>query len=321
MSRLSKLPGKVLKSATRTMRCLMLFAALVHGYELPVASFRFSSSSRRVPSLPKMSSTQSEALAAAAVIRTLETELSAAKADAWNARCEAREANEALEAAHATITELRSALDSMDGTVTPAKQDASPEEAEAAASSVFSTFDDNGDGVLSREEFRKGYALLTSDKAFDKIDVNSDGELTLEEFTKGCALEPLLYPSCPSSASPPPSPPFLYCYCLSRRLHSTDAILVSDSARAAAEREKVEQAVEAERVRATKEAAKVLAEAELMDILNKPIMDIIKQPTGGRDSAAPTNNASPAGPSERRGGRRGRSGRGGRGRGRSNVQS
>ena len=99
---------------------------------------------------------------------------------------------------------------------------------------AFDAVDDNGDGVLDIDEFRKGYALLTGDAvaaAFEAIDDNGDGVLTKEEFKRGFAL------------------------------------LTSDSAKAAAERERIEAAVESERVRAVKQAAKNLAEAQLMDTL------------------------------------------------------
>jgi len=115
-----------------------------------------------------------------------------------------------------------------------------PEEAQVESISdprvslVFDAVDEDGNGVLDLDEFRKGYAMLTGDAvqaAFEAIDDNDDGVLTKEEFQKGYAL------------------------------------LTSDSARAAAERDRVQRAVETERVRAVKEAAKILAEAQLLDAL------------------------------------------------------
>ena len=100
---------------------------------------------------------------------------------------------------------------------------------------AFAAVDGNGDGVLTLDEFRKGYALLTGDAvatAFELMDVNGDRVLTKEEFQKGFAL------------------------------------LTSDSKRAEAEREKVEAAVAAERIRAVQQAARNIAEAQLMDALS-----------------------------------------------------
>ena len=103
---------------------------------------------------------------------------------------------------------------------------------------AFDEVDANGDGVLTLEEFRVGYALLTGDAvamAFDAMDTDCNGTLDKDEFKKGFAL------------------------------------LTSDSARAEAEREKVEDAVREARIAAVKEAAKNIAEAQLMDSLfNEP---------------------------------------------------
>ena len=102
--------------------------------------------------------------------------------------------------------------------------------------SAFEAVDGNGDGVLTLDEFRKGYALLTGDAvatAFDLMDVNGDRQLTMEEFSKGFAL------------------------------------LTSNSKRAEAEREKIRAAVEAERIRAVKQAARNIAEAQLIDALSE----------------------------------------------------
>ena len=99
---------------------------------------------------------------------------------------------------------------------------------------AFEEVDTNGDGVLTLEEFRKGYALLTGDAvamAFEQMDSDGNGTLDKEEFCNGFAL------------------------------------LTSDSARAEAERNKVEAAVADARIAAVKEAAKNLAEAQLMDAL------------------------------------------------------
>ena len=81
-------------------------------------------------------------------------------------------------------------------------------------------------------------------ESFDAIDADGNGELTREEFQKGFAL------------------------------------LTSDSARAAAEREKVEAAVALARKEATREAALVLAEAELRDVLNATPKPRRKKGTG-----------------------------------------
>ena len=99
---------------------------------------------------------------------------------------------------------------------------------------AFDEVDRNGDGVLTLEEFRKGYALLTGDAvamAFDAMDTDNNGTLDKDEFRKGFAL------------------------------------LTSDSARAEAERRKVEDAVSEARMAAVKQAAKNIAEAQLMDSL------------------------------------------------------
>ena len=99
---------------------------------------------------------------------------------------------------------------------------------------AFDEVDQNGDGVLTLEEFRKGYALLTGDAvamAFDAMDTDNNGTLDKDEFRKGFAL------------------------------------LTSDSARAEAERRKVEDAVSEARMAAVKQAAKNIAEAQLMDSL------------------------------------------------------
>ena len=99
---------------------------------------------------------------------------------------------------------------------------------------AFDEVDQNGDGVLTLEEFRKRYALLTGDAvamAFDAMDTDNNGTLDKDEFRKGFAL------------------------------------LTSDSARAEAERRKVEDAVSEARMAAVKQAAKNIAEAQLMDSL------------------------------------------------------
>ena len=105
-----------------------------------------------------------------------------------------------------------------------------PDELERA----FDAVDDNGDGVLTLEEFRKGYALLTGDAvamAFESMDADGNGTLDKSEFAMGFAS------------------------------------LTSNSARAEAERQKVEAAVTAARISAVQEAARNLAEAQLMDSL------------------------------------------------------
>ena len=115
---------------------------------------------------------------------------------------------------------------------------------------AFDEVDQNGDGVLTLEEFRKGYALLTGDAvamAFDAMDTDNNGTLDKDEFRKGFAL------------------------------------LTSDSARAEAERRKVEDAVSEARMAAVKQAAKNIAEAQLMDSLfNEPPPGGTRWPEGYR---------------------------------------
>lgn len=101
---------------------------------------------------------------------------------------------------------------------------------------AFDEVDENGDGVLTLEEFRLGYALLTGDavrEAFESMDSDGNGTLDKNEFRDGFAA------------------------------------LTSDSVLAELERNKVEQAVADARIAAVKEAAKNLAEAQLMDALFK----------------------------------------------------
>jgi len=100
---------------------------------------------------------------------------------------------------------------------------------------AFDAVDEDGNGTLDLDEFRKGYALLNGDavaRVFDAIDDNGDGVLSKEEFRKGFVL------------------------------------LTSDSQLAKAERAKAEAAVEAAKVEAVKQAARNLAEAQLMDTLS-----------------------------------------------------
>lgn len=161
----------------------------------------------------------------------LEAELATTRAEAWAARCEARDLKDALSKAHEKIEMLERKMGS-DSNTEGATDDKGTDDA-----ALFDAIDDNGDGVLSREEFTKGYAIFLADVAsqsFDAIDADGSGSIDREEFKKGFAL------------------------------------LTSDSARAAAEREKVEAAVAQARIEATKEAALLLAQAELMDVLNSP---------------------------------------------------
>jgi hypothetical protein len=162
-----------------------------------------------------------------------------ARSQAWAARCEARDLRQALDVANAKIVELELRASGLEAPST-ASDDAAADgaakggEGESDAA-LFDAIDDNGDGVLTREEFTKGYALFLADVAsesFDVIDADGSGTIDRDEFKKGFAL------------------------------------LTSDSARAAAEREKIEAAVAKARAEATKEAAMVLAQAELMDVLN-----------------------------------------------------
>ena len=49
---------------------------------------------------------------------------------------------------------------------------------------LFDAIDDNGDGVLTREEFTKGYSLFLADVAsqsFDAIDEDGSGTIDREE--------------------------------------------------------------------------------------------------------------------------------------------
>lgn len=160
-------------------------------------------------------------------------------ADLWAARCEVRQLQAALDRANEHIAQLQKAggadgLASSGGadgvTPTAAKSDQFE-----VSMPLFDALDDNSDGVLTREEFTKGYSRFmaeTASESFDAIDDNGDGVLTREEFKQGFAL------------------------------------LTSNTARAVAERERVEAAVAAERVRATQEAAMILAQAELRDALD-----------------------------------------------------
>merc|ERR1712138_322873 len=52
---------------------------------------------------------------------------------------------------------------------------------------VFASFDDNGDGVISREELNRVLSLLGADAAFidfifSEMDVNKDGKVSYDEF-------------------------------------------------------------------------------------------------------------------------------------------
>ncbi|WP_162883939.1 EF-hand domain-containing protein [Chromatocurvus halotolerans] len=63
---------------------------------------------------------------------------------------------------------------------------------------AFSDYDQNGDGMIGKEEFseaharrvgdraRQGYALRNQDKApsFEDLDQNGDGEISPEEFAE-----------------------------------------------------------------------------------------------------------------------------------------
>lgn len=144
-------------------------------------------------------------------------------------RAEVSRLNSELARVTAELAELRAILDGGK----PAGDAATswePDKVEEA----FDAVDVNGDGVLTLDEFRRGYALLSGDSvahAFEVMDVDGNGTLDKDEFRRGFAL------------------------------------LSSDSARAEAERRKVEEAVAIERVRAVQEAARNLAEAQLMDAL------------------------------------------------------
>jgi hypothetical protein len=133
-----------------------------------------------------------------------------------------------------TRQELRDAkarLDALEGTARrEGRNDFSADKVERA----FDEVDANGDGVLTLEEFRKGYALLTGDavaQAFEQMDADGNGTVDRDEFQNGFAA------------------------------------LTSDTARAERARQKVEAAVSQARIAAVQEAALNLAEAQLMDDL------------------------------------------------------
>lgn len=176
-------------------------------------------------------------------------------ADLWAARCEARDLRTALDAANAKIKEL-TAADPVQESTTDG-DDNETESPDEVTMPIFDALDDNGDGVLTREEWQKGYAVLMSETAtesFELIDKDGNGVLSRDEFKKGY-----------------------------------DA-LMSGTARAKVQRENIERAVAAERVRATKEAARLLAEAELMDILNAPTDARTRRAGAGlRGRGAPKN--------------------------------
>lgn len=128
----------------------------------------------------------------------------------------------------AELDELRSSLDNGGGDSDSSSWQ--PDKVERA----FDTVDENGDGVLTLDEFRRGYDLLTGDsvtQAFAMMDEDGNGTVDKTEFRKGFAL------------------------------------LSSNSARAEAERRKIDAAVAAAKMAAVQEAARNLAEAQLMDRL------------------------------------------------------
>jgi len=215
----------------------LLLAGPAHA--LHAAPTVFSTRTYTTASAPLMLARDTRDAPAAACVTALEKELSEVRAEAWAARCEAHDLRESLEAAQAQITALQEhdSNESNESDESDVESESEGDSTDSKAMPIFDAIDDNGDGVLTREEFTKGYALFMAEQAsnsFDAIDDNGDGVLTRDEFSKGFA------------------------------------ILTSDSARAAAEREKVERAVAMERVRATKEAALILAEAELRDVLDAP---------------------------------------------------
>lgn len=168
-------------------------------------------------------------------VEVQDTEVTKLQAQLWAARCEARDLKAKLEAATAKLEEVTAASAAATPDLEIAVNMSEIDASDDRDLKMFDAIDDNGDGVLSREEFTKGYALLMSDAAsdaFDDIDDNGDGVLSREEFQNGLAL-----------------------------------LRTSDSVRAAQERAKIERAVMTERVRATKQAALIMAEAELMDVL------------------------------------------------------
>lgn len=138
-----------------------------------------------------------------------------------------------LVALQAEMEELRAENAALKASAAPAAAPNAPSShaGDDEISKAFDAVDEDGNGVLDLEEFRKGYALLNGDavaRVFEAIDDNGDGVLTKEEFRKGFVL------------------------------------LTSDSMLAKVERAKVEAAVEAARVAAVKQAAINLAEAQLM---------------------------------------------------------
>lgn len=129
----------------------------------------------------------------------------------------------------AELDELRSTLEGASDN-SNASSSWQPDKVERA----FDTVDENGDGVLTLDEFRRGYDLLTGDsvtQAFNFLDEDGNGTVDKTEFRKGFAL------------------------------------LSSNSARAEAERRKIDAAVAAAKMAAVQEAARNLAEAQLMDRL------------------------------------------------------
>lgn len=94
--------------------------------------------------------------AEADVINALEAELATTRAEAWAARCEARDLKSALEAAKAQIRQLQlqSQPEAADDTDRLKESDADSKLTSTDAA-LFDAIDDNGDGVLTREEFTK----------------------------------------------------------------------------------------------------------------------------------------------------------------------
>jgi len=69
--------------------------------------------------------------------------------------------------------------------LTPAAEPSAKDK--AAMEAVFTKFDTNGDGKLSREEAERLPAIAAM---FDKLDADHDGQLTLAEFANGYYAAP-----------------------------------------------------------------------------------------------------------------------------------
>ena len=254
----------------------LLLAGPAHA--LHAAPTVFSTRTYTTASAPLMLARDTRDAPAAACVTALEKELSEVRAEAWAARCEAHDLRESLEAAQAQITALQEhdSNESNESDESDVESESEGDSTDSKAMPIFDAIDDNGDGVLTREEFTKGYALFMAEQAsnsFDAIDDNGPCPRlgNRAAVVDASHLDPCLHLAIRSHVQLPTSSSLAGDGVLTRDEFSKGfAILTSDSARAAAEREKVERAVAMERVRATKEAALILAEAELRDVLDAP---------------------------------------------------